>query len=268
MCAFLGVSRSGYYDWRKRKLSQRAQTDSQLRPIIQSIYDDGEEAYGSPRVFKALKKKGYAIGRKRVERLMQDMELVGRVMKVTRRAPGSKRFLASGDNLRLGAESPTGIDQVWVADITYLKVKSKWMYLSVIMDLYSRRIIAWRLDKQRTAEVTKRTLQYALKKRRPPPGLIFHSDRGVEYRGEVFQKALNLEGISHSLNRASHCTDNAHMESFFHSMKAELIRGVRYISEGQLRYDLVKYINQFYNKKRLHSGIEYHSPIEYERLAA
>lgn len=268
MCEFLGVSRSGYYDWRKRKLPERTKTDSQLKPIIQSIYDDGKGAYGSPRVFKALKKQGYAIGRKRVERLMREMKLVGRVVKVTRRAPGSKRFLAAGENIRLGAELPTAIDQVWVADITYLKVKKRWMYLSVIMDLYSRRIIAWTLDKRRTAEVTKRTLDYALKKRRPPSGLIFHSDRGVEYRGDVFQKALNLRNIRHSLNRAGHCTDNAHMESFFHSMKAELIRGIRYVSESQLRYDLVKYINQFYNKKRLHSGIEYHSPIEYEQLAA
>jgi len=196
------------------------------------------------------------------------MELVGRVVKVTRRAPGSKRFLASGDNLRLGAEPSTGVDQVWVADITYLKVKNRWMYLSVIMDLYSRRVIAWTLDERRTTDVTKCTLNYALKRRRPPPGLIFHSDRGVEYRGEVFQKILKLRGISHSLNRSGHCTDNAHMESFFHSLKAELIRGRRYVSEGQLRYDLVKYLNQFYNKKRLHSGIGYHSPMEYEQLAA
>ena len=268
MCDFLGVSRSGYYDWRNRKRSERARTDAELKSIIEKIHDDAEEAYGSPRVFQALKKQGFAIGRKRVERLMKELGLVGRVMKVTRRAPGSKRFLASGENLRLDLAPPTRINQVWVADITYLKVKNRWMYLSVIMDLYSRRIIAWRLHKRRTAEVTKRTLEYALKKRKPPPGLIFHSDRGVEYRGDVFQKALNSRGIVHSLNRAGHCTDNAHMESFFHSMKAELIRGIRYVSEAQLRYDLVKYINKFYNKSRLHSGIGYHSPIEYEQLAA
>ncbi len=268
MCEFLGVSRSGYYDWRKREPSRRARSDTQLKPVIQRVYDEGEEAYGSPRVFKYLKKQGYAIGRKRVERLMREMKLVARVVKVTRRAPGSKQFLASGENLRLGAEPPSKTDQVWVGDITYLKVNNQWMYLSVIMDLYSRRIIAWALDKRRTAEVTKRTLQYALKKRQPKPGLIFHSDRGSEYRGEVFQKALNKRGIKHSLNRAGHCTDNAHMESFFHSMKAELIRGRRYVKDAQLRYDLKKYIQQFYNKKRLHSGIDYHSPIEYEQLAA
>lgn len=268
MCEFLGVSRGGYYDWCKREPSQRARTDAQLKPVIQRIFDEGEKAYGSPRVFKALKKQGYAIGRKRVERLMREMGLVGRVVTVTRRAPGFRQFLASGENLRLGAEAPTGIDQVWVADITYLKVKKRWMYLSVIMDLYSRRIIAWTLDRRRTAEVTKRTLQYALRRRKPKPGFIFHTDRGVEYRGELFQDALRNYGIRHSLNRPGHCTDNAHMESYFHSMKAELIRGRRYTKESQLRYDLTKYINRFYNKSRLHSGIEYYSPLEYEQLAA
>lgn len=242
--------------------------DADLKDLIQLIYDEAEDIYGSPRVFKMMKKQGVAIGRKRVERLMREMELSGRVVKVTRRMPGLKRFLASGDNLRLGVEAPTGIDQVWVADITYLKVGKRWMYLSVIMDLYSRKVLAWTLDKQRTAEVTKRTLQYALRKRQPSSGLIFHTDRGIEYRGKVFQKVLKRHGIKHSLNRLGYCTDNAHMESFFHSMKAELIRGRRYLKEAELRYDLVRYINQFYNNKRLHSGIEYNSPVEYEALAA
>ena len=268
LCAFLGVSRSGYYDWRKRADSNRLLEDAELKDIIRKIYDDAEEVYGSPRVFKSLKKQGIAIGRKRVERLMREMKLSGRVVKVTRRMPGLKRFLATGENLRLGVDAPTGIDQVWVADITYLKVGNRWMYLSVIMDLYSRKVMAWTLDKQRTAEVTKRTLQYALRKRRPPSGLIFHTDRGIEYKGKVFQKVLKERGIKHSLNRLGYCTDNAHMESFFHSMKAELIRGRRYSIESELRYDLVRYINQFYNNKRLHSGIEYNSPVEYEALAA
>jgi len=168
----------------------------------------------------------------------------------------------------LGKVAPTCIDQVWVADITYLKVGKRWMYLSVVVDLYTRKIIAWTLDKQRTAEVTKRTLQYALRKRQPASGLLFHTDRGIEYRGKVFQQVLEKHGIKHSLNRLGHCTDNAHMESFFHLMKAELIRGRRYSEEPELRYDLVRYINKFYNNKRLHSGIDYNSPVEYEALAA
>ena len=268
LCTFLGVSRSGYYDWLKREPAKRTIEDDELRGLIQTVYDTAEERYGSPRVFNALKKQGIAIGRKRVERLMREMGLRGRVVKVTHRNPGLKQFLASGENLRLGMESVTGIDQVWVADITYLKVGKRWMYLSVIMDLYSRKIISWTLDHQRTTQVTKRTLKYALKNRRPETEVIFHTDRGIEYRGHVFQKALERHGLKHSLNRLGQCTDNSHMESFFHSMKAELIRGNRYSNEADLRYDLVKYINQFYNKKRLHSGIDYKTPVEYEALAA
>ena len=268
MCASLGVSRSGYYDWYKRQPSQRSLSDASLKRVIQTIYDDSKGTYGSPRVYQGLKKLGYFIGCKRVARLMKEMGAVGRVVKVTRRAPGLKRFLTSGENLRHGNDGPSKINQVWVADITYLKVKKRWMYLSVIMDLYSRRIIGWSLDKSRTAEVTKRTLEYALKKREPENELIFHTDRGVEYRGSVFQNILKKHAFQHSLNRLGHCTDNGHMESFFHSMKGELIRGRSYKSEDNLRYDLKKYINHFYNQKRLHSGISYYSPVEYEELAA
>jgi len=232
------------------------------------IYDESEGTYGSPRVYQYLKKQGYMIGRKRIERLMRDMGIVGRVVKVTRRAPGLRRFLASGENLRHAKDGPTKINQIWVADITYLKVKKRWLYLSVIMDLYSRKIIGWSLDKRRTADVTKRTLKYALKKREPEKELIFHTDRGVEYKGSVFQDVLKKHSLKHSLNRLGHCTDNGHMESFFHSMKAELIRGRTYKLEDDLRYDLKKYINHFYNQKRLHSGISYYSPVEYEALAA
>ncbi len=268
LCDFLGVSTSGYYDWRNRQPSKRSLEDVELKRLIQKVHDDAEEAYGSPRVHQALKRQDINIGRKRVERLMRELGLSGRVVKVTHRSPGTKRYLASGENLRLGKNGPTAIDQVWVADITYLKVKNRWMYLSVIMDLYSRRIIAWTLDKKRTTDVTKRTLSYAIRKRKPKPGLIFHTDRGCEYRGKEFQKALDANGFKHSLNRLGYCTDNAHMESFFHSMKAELIRGRHYKTEPDLRYALVKYINCFYNTKRLHSGIGYNSPIEYEQIAA
>ena len=268
LCASLGVSRSGYYGWCKRRPSNRSLCDADFKQAIQTIYDESDGTYGSPRVYQSLKKQGYTIGRKRVERLMKDMNVVGRVVKVTRRAPGIKRFLASGENLRHGRNGPSKINQVWVADITYLKVKKRWMYLSVIMDLYSRRVIGWSLDKSRTAEVTKRTLEYAIKKRAPENELIFHTDRGVEYRGSVFQDALKKHSFKHSLNRSGHCTDNGHMESFFHSMKAELIRGRSYKSEEDLRYDLKKYISYFYNQKRLHSGIGYNAPVEYEELAA
>ena len=136
------------------------------------------------------------------------------------------------------------------------------------MDLYSRRIISWSLDKNRTMKVTKRTLQNAIKKRKPQGDLMLHTDRGVEYRGNVYQTALKRGGITHSLSRAGKCTDNAHMESFFHSMKTEVIRGNVFNSDKELRGTLGSYINKYYNVSRMHSGINYCSPIEYEALAA
>lgn len=265
---FFDVSKSGYYDWRERQPSARAIEDVELKQKIQQIFTDNKGRYGSPRIFKALQKQGYSIGKKRVERLYRALGLVARVMRVTTRSAFYKRFLTTGENLRPDGEVPLVKDKVWVADVTYLKVKGVWRYLSVIMDLYSRRIISWSLDKNRTAEVTKRTLQNAIKKRKPQGDLMLHTDRGVEYRGQVYQKALKRRGIVHSLSRAGKCTDNAHMESFFHSMKTEVIRGNVYKTDAELKGTLGSYINKYYNATRMHSGINYCSPMEYEALAA
>ena len=268
LCAFLGVSRSGYYDWRKRSLSERTSEDNALRIEIQKIYDRVEGCYGSPRIWKSLQNQGYTVSRKRVARLMQEMGIVARVTRVTYRAPGMRRFLASGENLRSDGAVPDEKNKVWVADVTYLKVKKQWHYLSAIMDLHSRRIVGWSLDTKRTTTVTKRTLATAIKKRKPKKGLMLHTDRGVEYRGAEYQKDLERHDIQHSLSRPGKCTDNAHMESFFHTLKAELIRGACFQSGEDLKYALGRYINGFYNRNRLHSGIGYYSPIEYERMTA
>ena len=265
---FFDVSKSGYYDWRERQPSARAIEDVELKQKIQQIFTENKGRYGSPRIFKTLQKQGYNIGMKRVERLYRGLGLVARVMLVTTRSAAYKRFLVTGDNLRPEGDVPLAVDKVWVADVTYLKVKGVWRYLSVIMDLFSRRIISWSLDKNRTAQVTKRTLQNAIKKRNPQGDLMLHTDRGVEYRGQVYQKALKRRGIVHSLSRAGKCTDNAHMESFFHSMKTEVIRGNVYKTDAELRGTLGSYINKYYNATRMHSGINYCSPMEYEALAA
>lgn len=224
--------------------------------------------YGSPRVHQALLKQGEYIGENRVARLMKQADLQGRVVKVTRRNPGLKRFVSDGKNLRLKAAEVTNINQQWVADVTYLKVNGKWRYLAVIMDIFSRRILGWSLGVNRTTELTLSALKYALRKRNPPRGLIFHTDRGCEYTAYSFRDELIKYGMQVSLSRAGMCTDNAHMESFFHSLKAELIRGNVFRKEDELRYALGSYINQFYNCKRLHSGIEYHSPVDYELMVA
>ena len=268
LCDWLNVSRSGYYAWLKRAKSLRATEDHALSKKITAIHQDSRGTYGSPRVHAALKKQDIAIGKKRVERLMQAQNLQGRMVQVTRRQPGLKRFIARGNNLRLNQPEPTEINQVWVSDITYIKVCGTYKYLGVIMDLYSRKILSWSLTERRTTEDTSKILKRAIRERQPSEGLIFHTDRGIEFTGKDFRKVLKKHKMRPSVNRLGFCTDNGHMESYFHSLKAELIRGRTYNSMNDLRYALNSYINHFYNKKRLHSGIGYCSPIEYEKIAA
>lgn len=268
MCEWLKVSRSGYYTWFNRHISQRAIEDEYLSRMIVYIHQDSRGTYGSPRVHEALKIEGINVGKKRVERLMQQQGLQGRVVQVTRRQPGLRRFTERGENLRLDSPEVSRSDQVWVSDITYIKVKDVYKYLIAIMDVYSRRIISWSLTETRTVNDTLTVLKRAVSDRQPNAGLIFHTDRGIEYTGHEFRRILAQHGIRASVNRLGICTDNGHMESFFHSLKAELIRGRKFNSMSELRYSLNSYINHFYNKKRLHSGIGYYSPIEYEKLAA
>ena len=268
LCDWLGVSRGGYYAWRKRPVSTRTKADGHLSSTIRQIYAASRGTYGSPRVYAALKRQGIAVGKKRVERLMRAHNLQGRVVRVTRRQPGLKGFLARGENLTLKAPATTSINQIWVSDITYIKVRDRWVLLIVIMDRHSRRILGWRLSRTRTVDDTLRVLKRVIKQRQAPCDVIFHTDRGIEFTGLRFQAKLKQHRLLPSVNRLGMCTDNAHMESFFHTLKAELIRGHTFQSEQDLRNALNSYINQFYNHKRLHSGIGYCSPVECENMAA
>jgi len=242
--------------------------DGELMKKIEAIHHGSRGTYGSPRVHQMLKRQGVAIGKKRVERLMQAQNLQGRAVQVTRRQPGLRRFIERGENLRLNQPGPSATNQVWVSDITYIKVGQDYKYLIAIMDLYSRRILSWSLTDTRTTEETANVLRRAVKSRRPVPGLIFHTDRGIEFTGKDFRKVLEENGVRYSVNRLGVCTDNGHMESYFHSLKTELIRGRKFSNMDELRYALNGYINHFYNKKRLHSGIGYCSPVEFEKIAA
>lgn len=262
------MSPSGFYAWQNREASARELDDQQLLKKITEVYWESEGRYGSPRVFNALKAEGFAVGEKRVARLMRKTGLIARCMKIVKRTPNLKAFQRSGENLLLDSAMPTGVNQVWVGDITYIKLNHQWRYLATVMDLYSRRIIAWSLSDNRKAELTIRALRLALCKRNYPKGLIFHSDRGIEYLSNDYRNELKRFGIQQSFNRAYHSTDNAFMESFFHSLKGELIRGKVFKDDASLRAELANYINGFYNTVRLHSSIDYMSPIEYARRAA
>jgi len=262
------VSRSGYYDWLKRQPSRRAREDVELSQQIVDIHTRSRETYGSPRIHRSLKDQGIHVSGKRVARLMREIGIKGRVVTVTRRAPKLRRFQQAGENLRLQRDPPTRCDQQWVADITYIKVGSQYQYLVTIMDVYSRRILGWSLSGSRTVGDVLPLLKRVIARRRPSPGLIFHTDRGIEFMAYAIQEELERHGLLKSYNRLGHCTDNAHMESFYHSLKGELIRGRKFDEEPALRSALSSYVDGFYNRTRLHSGIGYTSPIHYEKRAA
>jgi len=218
-------------------------------------------------VHEVLRREGIRCSNKRVARLMRERGLRARVSRLYRRGPGMvRRFFAKTSNLRLEGPLPTRMDQIWVGDLTYLRLGNRWRYLATVMDLFSRRIVGWTLSRNRTTEVTLRALKRAIALRDPKPGLLFHSDRGIEYSAYVYQDFLKARGIVPSMNRPRNCQDNAHMESFFHSLKAELTHRRNYGSDAELNASVAGYIDRFYNTKRVHSSLGYHSPVEYERL--
>lgn len=199
---------------------------------------------------------------------MRENGIRGRVVTVTQRRPKLKRFQQAGENLRLEKSPPTEVNQQWVADLTYVKVGEHYQFLITIMDVYSRRLLGWSLCQKRTADEVLKVLRRTISRRRPAPGLIFHTDRGIEFMAYVIRDELNQHGLRPSYNRLGHCTDNGHMESFYHTLKGELIRGRKFADTGALRSALVSYIYGFYNRTRMHSGIDYMAPIHYEKQAA
>ncbi len=198
---------------------------------------------------------------------MREQGLRARVSRLYRRSIGVHKFFEKTGNVRLDQPAPTRTDQIWVGDITYLRLGKHWRYLATVMDLFSRRIIGWTIARNRTTTVTLRALKRAIALRKPKPGLLFHSDRGIEYSAYGYQAFLRSCGFVPSMNRPRNCQDNAHMESFFHSLKAELVHKHAFASDAQLNAQLAGYIDRFYNVKRIHSSLGYHSPVEFERLA-
>jgi transposase InsO family protein len=262
MCRLYGVTRAGYYAWRRRGASARRRQDQSLLGLIQAIFAQSRGTYGSPRIHQALRAVGTRVSRRRVARLMREAGLRARAAKLYRAIPGLHAFFTSIPNRQLDRLA-TGPDQVWVGDITYLKVGGAWRYLAVVMDRYSRRIVGWSMGRHKDARLTLAALNHAVVNRRPRPGLIFHSDRGIEYAAYAFRGRLATLGFGQSMNRPGEITDNAHMESFFHSMKTDVVHGVTFANEDDLGRVLRSYL-LYYNAARLHSGLGYRSPIDYE----
>jgi transposase InsO family protein len=267
MCAKLEVSRSGFYAWLGRAPSARELRDRMLERRVVEHFEESNGVYGSPRIHALLRRRGERVGRKRVARLMRGLHLKARANRIYWKRSGGAVTCRLGIGNQARERTVTGPDQVWRGDITYLRSAGRWRYLAVVIDQYSRRLLGYQLGMERTSDLTVAALRRAVTRRKPAPGLVFHSDRGSEYGGYLYRDRLARSGIVQSMNRPKTMTDNAHVESFFHSLKTEAIHGRQFGSVADVDEAVRRYIER-YNRTRVHSALGYLSPVDYERANA
>ncbi len=266
LCETLEVSVSGYYDWRKRPLSQRAQADAELAGQIQAVHAATRKMYGSPRVHGELQAQGIKVARKRVARLMREHGLAGcrpRHRTRTRHSDPSARVAPNRLNREFTACRP---NEKWSGDITAIWTYEGWLYLAVVLDLFSRRVVGWAMAAHQDESLIEAAFRMALLGRHPGTGLLFHSDRGSQYTSDAYQALLAEATVTVSMSRTGNCYDNAVTESFFGTLKAECVEGVCFQSRAQARQAIFEYTECFYNRIRRHSSLGYQSPIVYEQL--
>jgi transposase InsO family protein len=265
MCRVLGVGRSGYYAWRRRKPSNRAQANQALLALIASEHQASRTTYGSPRIQEALRRKGMRYGRNRIARLMRSQQIVARHKRkwrptTTQRAPG----VIPAPNLLAQDFTASAPNEKWVSDFTYIETRQGWLYLAVVLDLYSRRVIGWSMRETMDTELVTAALRMALQDRQPAAGVLHHSDQGSQYTADAYCAMLNAAMAQLSMSRVGNCYDNAVIESFFATLKTECVTDP-FSTRALARTTIFEYVEVWYNRQRMHSSLGYLSPVEFEQ---
>lgn len=268
MTRVLDVSRSGYYRWVTAPPSERAVQDQRLAAEVRGIHKEHKGRYGSPRIHRELRARGQRVGRKRVARLMGEEGLHGRLPRPFRKTTDSRHGHRIAPNLLARDFSANAPNVAWVGDVTYVPTRQGWLYLAVLLDLFSRRVVGWALSDVLDTQLVLNALEMAVNARHPPQGLIHHTDRDGRYASDDYQAALRRAGMTCSMSRKGDCWDNAVAESFFASLEKELLDDELFLARDRARVVVADYIENYYNDKRLHSYLDYVTPLEYELLAA
>lgn len=265
MCELLDVGRTSFYDWLKSEPSKRALENEQLSDKIKEIFEDSRGTYGTRRIRRALKNIGLVVSRRRIGKLMKQQGLSCKTKRKFKVTTDSKHQLPISPNLLERDFTATQINQKYVGDITYLWTKEGWLYLAVVIDLYSRRVVGWSIQDHMRASLVNDALLMALWGRKPKQGLLWHTDRGSQYASGSHRKILKDHGVIQSMSRKGNCWDNSVSESFFHTLKTELTHHIQFETKEEAKQAVFEYIEVFYNRKRMHSTNDYCSPVAYEQ---
>jgi len=264
LCRVLGVARSGYYAWQQRGVSTRAQANQDLSEQIRLIHERSRSTYGAPRVLAELHASGTRCGAKRVARLMRTAGLVGRARRRRTRTTVVDPHQVPAPNLVARDFHVTAPNRLWVGDLTYIPTWEGWLYLAVLLDASSRRVIGWSMADHLRTELPLAALQHALQQRRPPAGLVHHTDRGSQYTAVAYQVVLASHQVIASMSRSGDCYDNALAESFFATLKTELIERQPWPTRRAAQQAIFEWIEVFYNRQRRHSALDYRTPVGFE----
>lgn len=268
LCNALGVSRSGYYDWKDRKPSKRERANQALLGKIEELHKIHKQRYGSPRMHVALVKNGDHVSKGRVERLMRKHHIVAQRAKRHKRVYIQREQQKAPPNILSRDFHAVAPDRKWVSDITFIPTREGYLYLAIVLDIFSRAVVGWAMSHRINGDLVLDALDMAISQRESPRGVMVHSDQGSQYTAEVYREKLNQNDMVCSMSRKGECYDNAVAESFFHTLKEELVHDKSYATRHQAKHSIFKYIELYYNRQRLHSYLGYEAPMVYERMHA